>query len=146
MVSVSRSVRSPHRSVSRNASRKPPYIAVPGDHHCEPLQLFGIALLLRLRLGLWGALALAGLFTVEVGLTLNFLGGEAQTIASLTWLSWAYLALSAAVVAANAKSLGASVGGGPLHQSPRSLSVARRSGRRRAVMNEQRSQAPPQAR
>jgi len=32
-------VRSPHRSVSRNASRKPPYIAVPGDHHCEPLQL-----------------------------------------------------------------------------------------------------------
>lgn len=68
--------------------------------------LFGIALLLRLRLGVWGALALAGLFALQVGLTLNFLGDDARTIASLTWLSWGYLALSAIVVATNAKSLG----------------------------------------
>jgi cation:H+ antiporter len=68
--------------------------------------LFGIALLLRLRLGVWGALALAGLFALQVGLTLNFLGDDARTIASLTWLSWGYLALSAIVVARNAKSLG----------------------------------------
>ena len=68
--------------------------------------LFGIALLLRLRLGVWGALALAGLFALQVGLTLNFLGDDARTIASLTWLSWGYLALSAIVVATIAKSLG----------------------------------------
>jgi cation:H+ antiporter len=34
--------------------------------------LFGIALLLRLRLGLWGGLALAALFALQVGLTLAF--------------------------------------------------------------------------
>lgn len=67
--------------------------------------LFGIALLLRLRLGLWGGLALAVLFAVQVGLTLAFLGNEERTIASLTWLSWAYLALGGAVLAANARSL-----------------------------------------
>jgi len=68
--------------------------------------LFGIALLLRLRLGLWGGLALAALFALQVGLTLAFLGDEARTIASLTWLSWGYLALAAAVLIANARSLG----------------------------------------
>lgn len=68
--------------------------------------LFGIALLLRLRLGLWGGLVLAGLFAVQVGLTLTFLGNEERTIASLTWLSWAYLVLAVAVLAANARSLG----------------------------------------
>ncbi|GGB43418.1 sodium/hydrogen exchanger [Sphingomonas metalli] len=68
--------------------------------------LFGIALLLRLRLGLWGGLALAALFAAQVGLTLAFLGDEARTVASLTWLSWAYLALAAAVLAANARRLG----------------------------------------
>lgn len=68
--------------------------------------LFGIALLLRLRLGLLGGLALAGLFAAQVGLTLVFLGDEARTIASLTWLTWGYLALAAGVLAANASSLG----------------------------------------
>lgn len=68
--------------------------------------LFGIALLLRLRLGVLGALALAGLFTVQVGLTLNFLGDDARTIASLTWLSWAYLALAGALLVFNAQRLG----------------------------------------
>lgn len=32
-------MRLPARSVSRNVSRKPPFIAVPGYHHCEPLQV-----------------------------------------------------------------------------------------------------------
>lgn len=68
--------------------------------------LFGIALLLPLRLGLRGGLALAALFAVQVGLTLAFLGDDQRTITSLTWLSWAYLALGAAVLAANARSLG----------------------------------------
>ena len=68
--------------------------------------LFGIALLLRLRLGLLGGLALAALFAAQVGLTLAFLGDEARTIASLTWLSWGYLALATVVLAANARSLG----------------------------------------
>lgn len=68
--------------------------------------LLGIALLLRLRLSIWGALALAGLFVVQIGLALNFLGNEANTIASLTWLAWGYLALAAAVLAFNIKSFG----------------------------------------
>ena len=67
--------------------------------------LFGIALLLQLRLSLWAGLALAALFALQVGLTLAFLGDEGRTIASLTWLSWAYLALAAAVLMANARSL-----------------------------------------
>lgn len=68
--------------------------------------LLGIALLLRLRLSIWGALALALLFAVQVGLALNFLGDEARTIASLTWLGWGYLALAAAIFLQNAKSFG----------------------------------------
>jgi hypothetical protein len=32
-------MRLPRRSVSRNVSRKPPFIAVPGYHHCKPLLL-----------------------------------------------------------------------------------------------------------
>jgi len=32
-------MRLPRRSVSRNVSRKLPFIAVPGDHHCRPLQI-----------------------------------------------------------------------------------------------------------
>lgn len=39
MVCVSTIVRLPRRSVSRNVSRKLPFIAVPGGHHCEPLQV-----------------------------------------------------------------------------------------------------------
>jgi cation:H+ antiporter len=68
--------------------------------------LFGIALLLRLRLNLWGAVALAALFVVQVGLALHFLGDEAGTIATLTWLAWAYLALAAVLFIANARFLG----------------------------------------
>ncbi|MDF2381808.1 hypothetical protein JMG10_10055 [Nostoc ellipsosporum NOK] len=68
--------------------------------------LLGIALLLRLRLGLWGALALATLFLVQVGLALHFLGDQAKTIITLTWLAWAYVALAAAIFAANVRSFG----------------------------------------
>ena len=39
VVCVSVIVRLPRRTVSRNVSRKTTLIAVPGDHHCEPLQL-----------------------------------------------------------------------------------------------------------
>ena len=74
--------------------------------------LFGIALLLRLRLSLWGAVALAVLFVVQVGLALHFLGDEAGTIATLTWLAWAYLALAAMLFIANARSLGHLLRGG----------------------------------
>ena len=67
--------------------------------------LFGLALLLRLRLALIGALALAILFSVQVGLAFSFREDETLTIQTLTWLGWAYLALTAVVVAANLKGL-----------------------------------------
>lgn len=68
--------------------------------------LLGIALLLGLELSLWGALALAGLFAIQIALAFRFMGDEARTIASLTWMAWGYLALAAAIVARNAKSFG----------------------------------------
>lgn len=67
--------------------------------------LFGIALLLRLKLSLTGAAALAGLFGVQVALALAWQGDEARTIASLTWLGWLYIALAALLFALNAKGL-----------------------------------------
>ena len=67
--------------------------------------LFGIALLLRLRMGLAGAAALASLFVVQVSLAFAFREDEARTIASLTMLGWAYLALAGVIAAANAKRL-----------------------------------------
>ncbi|MBX9897143.1 MAG: sodium:proton exchanger [Qipengyuania sp.] len=63
--------------------------------------LFGLALLLRLRLGLRGAVALALLFSVQVGFAFTFRDDEALTIRSLTWLGWGYLALTAVIVAIN---------------------------------------------
>lgn len=63
--------------------------------------LFGIALLLRLRLGLAGAASLAVLFTVQVTLAFTFRDDEARTIETLTWLGWAYIALAAFIAAAN---------------------------------------------
>lgn len=63
--------------------------------------LFGIALLLRLRLGLVGAASLAALFTVQVSLAFSFRDEEARTIETLTWLGWAYIALAAFIAAAN---------------------------------------------
>ena len=67
--------------------------------------LFGLALLLRLRLGLAGAVALAVLFSSQVGFAFTFRDDEALTIRTLTWLGWAYLALAAVIVAMNTRSL-----------------------------------------
>ncbi len=67
--------------------------------------LFGLALLLRLRLGLRAAAALAVLFSVQVGFAFTFRDDEALTIRTLTWLGWAYLALTAVIVAMNGKAL-----------------------------------------
>lgn len=63
--------------------------------------LFGIALLLRLRLGLAGAASLAVLFTVQVSLAFTFRDDEARTIETLTWLGCAYIALAALIAAAS---------------------------------------------
>ncbi|QDC40359.1 sodium:proton exchanger [Sphingobium fuliginis] len=68
--------------------------------------LFGLALLLRLRLGLGGACALVVLFSAQVGFAFTFRDDEALTILTLTWLGWAYLALAAVIVAMNWKDLG----------------------------------------
>lgn len=67
--------------------------------------LFGLALLLRLRLGLGGAVALAVLFSAQVGFAFTFRDDEALTIRTLTWLGWGYLALAAVIVAVNRKGL-----------------------------------------
>lgn len=67
--------------------------------------LFGLALLLRLRLGLGGAAALFILFSSQVGFAFTFRDDEALTIQTLTWLGRAYLALTAAIVAMNRNDL-----------------------------------------
>ena len=67
--------------------------------------LFGLALLLRLRLGLGAAAALAVLFSAQVAFAFTFRDDEALTIRALTWLAWAYLALTAAIVAMNWRGL-----------------------------------------
>ncbi|MGV7030571.1 sodium:proton exchanger [Methylobacterium symbioticum] len=67
--------------------------------------LLGIALLLRLRLGLWSALALAGLFAVQVGLAFVYRNDEARTIATLTWLAWVYLGLAGVLFLINGRRL-----------------------------------------
>ena len=67
--------------------------------------LFGIALLLRLRLGLWSALALTGLFAVQVGLAFYYRNDEARTIATLTALAWVYLGLAGLLFLINGRRL-----------------------------------------
>lgn len=67
--------------------------------------LFGLALLLRLRLSISSAAALAGLFFVQVTLAFYYRNDEARTILTLTWLAWAYLVLALIVVAFNARQL-----------------------------------------
>ncbi len=68
--------------------------------------LLGIALLLRLRLTLLGAACLAGLFTLQIVIAFSFVGDEARTVASLTALAWAYLALAAIVSLINIRGIG----------------------------------------
>lgn len=67
--------------------------------------LFGLALLLRLRLSVPSALALAGLFALQVALAFIFRNDEARTIATLTWLAWAYLGLAALLFLINGRRL-----------------------------------------
>lgn len=68
--------------------------------------LLGIALLLRLRLTVFGAAVLAVLFAAQVALAVYFLGDQTRTVASLTALAWAYLGLAALIGAMNAQHLG----------------------------------------
>ena len=63
--------------------------------------LFGLALLLRLRLSVASALALVGLFTLQVVVAFYYRNDEASTIATLTWLAWAYLGLAAIIFTIN---------------------------------------------
>lgn len=67
--------------------------------------LFGLALLLRLRLGLWSALALASLFGVQVALAFLYRNDEARTISTLTMLAWVYLGLAGVILAVNGRRL-----------------------------------------
>lgn len=67
--------------------------------------LFGIVLLLRLRLNLTAAAALAGLFAVQVTLAFTFRNDEARTIETLTWLAWGYIGLAAVIAALNVSRL-----------------------------------------
>lgn len=67
--------------------------------------MFGIALLLRLRLSAGGAAALFGLFVVQVALALSFQGNELRTIQTLTWLAWGYIALAVVIFAINGRAL-----------------------------------------
>lgn len=67
--------------------------------------LFGLALLLRLRLSVPSALALVGLFALQVTLAFVFRNDEGRTIATLTWLAWAYLGLATILFLINGRSL-----------------------------------------
>jgi cation:H+ antiporter len=68
--------------------------------------LLGIALLLRLRLTVLGALILAVLFATQVSLALVFLGDAERTISSLTLLAWAYLGCAGFITVINRRQLG----------------------------------------
>lgn len=81
--------------------------------------VFGITLLLRLRLTVAGALALAGLFFVQVGLAFGHRNDEGALISSLTFLAWVYLGLAAALTALNVPQVlvvAASLRKGPTHK------------------------------
>lgn len=56
--------------------------------------VFAVAILLRLRLSLRGALVLFGFFLVQFGLGVIFRNDEARTIQVLTAMAWLYLAMS----------------------------------------------------
>ena len=59
--------------------------------------LFAIALLLRLRLSLAGALGLFALFTLQVTLAFTYRENEPTTIATLTSVGWGYIVLTLAI-------------------------------------------------
>lgn len=68
--------------------------------------VFGIALLLRLRLSLAGAGILLGAFVVQVVIVFSLQDNEPLAIKSLTWLAYAYLVCALAIFAFNARQLG----------------------------------------
>lgn len=65
------------------------------------------ALVLRaagwLRLDVWGALSLIGLFAVQVVLAFVFRNDEPLTVTTLTWLAWLYMGPAAILFALNAR-------------------------------------------
>ena len=63
--------------------------------------LLGLALLLRLRLSLPGALVLLALFLGQFGLAFELRGDGVREVVALTWVAWAYLALATGVFAFN---------------------------------------------
>ncbi len=67
--------------------------------------LLGVALLLRLRLGLPSACLLLVMFAAQVGLAYHYRDNEAATISTLTALAWVYLALAVVVLLPNARRL-----------------------------------------
>lgn len=67
--------------------------------------VFALGLLLRLRLGIWSALALAGLFGLQVGLAFWYRSDEARTVTTLTALAWVYLGLAALLFLLNGRRL-----------------------------------------
>jgi len=67
--------------------------------------LFGLALLLCLRLSLKSAFALLGLFLVQFGLSFYFHNDESRTIVVLTYMAWLYLVLAAGIFIRNYRCL-----------------------------------------
>ncbi len=67
--------------------------------------LFGVSLLLRLRLGLWSAIALAVLFGAQVVIAVALRDHEATVIRSLTALGWLYIVLAVLVTLTSFRSL-----------------------------------------
>jgi len=72
--------------------------------------LLGLGLLLRLRLTVAGALALAALFFGQLAVAFMLRGDEVRDIAALTVVAWLYLVLAGLVFAWNWRSLGSIVG------------------------------------
>ncbi len=63
--------------------------------------LFGVALLLRLRLSVLSAVVLAALFSMQVILAFVYREDAARAIGSLTMLGWLYLGLAAILFVAS---------------------------------------------
>lgn len=72
--------------------------------------LFGLALLLRLRLSVVGAIALLVLFVAQFTVALLLRQDEAKDITALTTVAWGYLSLAALVVALNWRAIAGLLG------------------------------------
>ena len=70
----------------------------------------GLALLLQLRLSVWGAVALAVLFLTQLGLAFFYQATPAREIAVLTTMAWIYLGLAMLLLARNFRQVPALVG------------------------------------